>query len=70
MKLIDHIAEYKANNRNTVEHKFKDNTIFKGGYGIKLHEWLDNIYQDAVFEFKTQGTKNTALLIKTLIGRL
>lgn len=56
MKLSDIINQYKKDHLNRSEHIFKDGTQLKG----KLHTWLDNCYLDAVKEFKTHGTKNTA----------
>lgn len=67
MKLIEKIEDYKSKHRDTVEHTFKNGIILKAGYGIKLHQWLDNIYIDAVFEFKTTGTKNNANFLTELL---
>jgi len=67
MKTIDHIEAYKLNNKNTFEHVFKDGSKFKGGNGIKMHEFLDQLHKDLSFEYKTQGTKNTLLLIQSLL---
>ncbi len=67
MKVSEAIANYKEKHKNTYEHKFRNGTIFKGGSGIKLHEWLDQLYSDAVKEFKTVGTKNNVEFIKSLI---
>ena len=61
MKLADQIQAYKSKH-NKGDHEFKN--------GVKcqrLHYWLDMMYQDAVKEFKTQGTKNTAEYLKELI---
>jgi len=66
MKLIEKIEDYKSKHRDTVEHTFKNGTILKAGNGIKLHMWLDNIYIDAVREFKTTGTKNNANFLTEL----
>ena len=67
MKITDHIEEYKLKNKNTYEHTFLDGSNFKGSLGIKMHEFLDNLYLDLVKEFKTLGTKNTLTLIKSLL---
>jgi hypothetical protein len=61
MTLQQQIEAYKSKNRKG-DHTFKN--------GVKcqrLHYWLDMMYQDAVKEFKTQGTKNTAEYLKELI---
>jgi len=63
MKLQDKINNYKKTHKNTSEHVFKDGTQLKG----KLHTWIDNCYLDAVNEFKTLGTKNTANWLDNLL---
>jgi len=67
MKVTDAITAYKEKHKNTFEHEFRNGTIFRGGNGIKLYEWLDILYQDAVKEFKITGTKNNVEFIKSLI---
>jgi len=67
MKLADHIQAYKDKNRNTVEHTFKDGTIFKGNANIKMHDFLDQLYKDCVTEFKTYGTKEKIILLNSLL---
>jgi hypothetical protein len=67
MKLIDHIKAYKSKHRNEIEHKFLDGTIFKGSQSIKMHDFLDQIYNDCVIEFKTYGTKEKTNIIKSLL---
>jgi len=67
MKVTEAITAYKEKHKNTFEHEFRNGTIFRGGCRIKLHEWLDSLYSDAVKEFKTTGTKNTSNFIKSLI---
>lgn len=67
MKVSEAIAAYKEKHKNTFEHEFRNGTIYKGGSGIKLYEWLDQLYNDAVKEFKTTGTKNNVEFIKSLI---
>jgi len=67
MKVTEAITAYKEKHKNTFEHEFRNGTIFRGGCGIKLYEWMDSLYQDAVKEFKTTGTKKNVEFIKSLI---
>jgi hypothetical protein len=67
MKLLDHIEAYKSKHRNTIEHTFLDGSKFKGYSNKKMHEFLDELYKDCIIEFKTFGTKNTVILIKSLL---
>lgn len=67
MKILDHIEAYKSIHKNTYEHTFLDGSNFKGASGIKMHDFLDNLYLKLVKEYKTKGTKNTLILIKSLI---
>ena len=54
MKLAEQIEAYKKLHS-------KGNHEFKCGVKCqRLHYWLDMVYQDAVNEFKTHGTKNSA----------
>lgn len=62
MKLTDHIEVYKKLHPDR-HHEFKN--------GVKcqrLHYWLDMVYNDAVKEFKTYGTKNNAEYLKQLLN--
>lgn len=63
MKLAEQIEQYKNNNPNHLKHTFKDGTQLKA----KLHTFLDNCYFDAVNEFKTHGTKNTATWLSNML---
>lgn len=61
MTLQQQIEAYKSKNSKG-DHEFKN--------GVKcqrLHYWLDMMYNDAVKEFKTKGTKNTAEYLKELL---
>ena len=61
MKLADQIEAYKS------KHPKGDHTFKNGVKCQKLHQFLDMVYQDAVKEFKTHGTKNNAEYLKMLI---
>ena len=54
MKLADQIEAYKSK-YGKGDHEFKNGVKVQ-----RLHYWLDMVYQDAVNEFKTHGTKNNA----------
>jgi hypothetical protein len=61
MKLAEQIETYKSKHGKG-DHEFKNGVKCQ-----KLHYWLDMVYQDAIKEFKTQGTKNTAEYLKLLL---
>lgn len=68
MKLKDKVELFKENNRNRLEHTFKNGLKFKGSGSYKLHWWLDSIYKDAENEYIKNKTDFLAKFLEKVIA--
>ena len=67
MNLKDTLEAFKSKNKDTVEFTFRNGTKFKGVTEYRLHRWLDQLYEDAVSEYKINKTQNIVGFIKSLL---